>query len=227
MSVHVFFSFSTGLETSLQAPVGTKASIIAHVESVETTLGLKRTRNKPDGDVYWNHWDKAWRQGWPKVPDELLCDTIEEHNEWVRRLYYDVEQWAAKPVEDGEIITPKDAEGFWFGLQLLTVRPERWTRKYYISRMEHLYEVMRGRENEGVVFDAKALTPKQCAAVMLIFSEYFDAFDTRLDVPNGHDYLASSYDGGYEWCEKCGAMTYEDGQACRKRKCPLREEAAA
>ena len=90
--------------------------------------------------------------------------------------------------------------------------------------MEHLYEVMRGRKSEGVTFGEKALTTKQAAAVINIFSPYLDHDDRRLDVPNGYDYLASSYDGGYDWCEKCGAMRPEDADACRKRKCPIRAE---
>lgn len=223
MSVHVFFAFSTGLESSLTVPTGTKAAIRSHIEEVEQTLGLKRTRNADDAPEYWDHWDKAYREGWPDVDDKLLCETIEQHNAWVRWLYARFEDWSATPTEGGEEITPQDADGFWFGLAELTVRPERWTRSYYVSRMEHLYEVMRGRESEGVSFDEKALTPKQAAAVMLILSPYMDTFDMRLDVPKGRDYLASSYDGGYDWCEKCGAVDPDDANACRKRQCPLRE----
>ena len=57
-----------------------------------------------------------------------------------------------------------------------------------------------------------------------IFSTFLDKDDRRLDVPKGYDYLASSYDGGYTWCEKCGAVLPEDADACRKRKCPIRAE---
>jgi hypothetical protein len=42
-------------------------------------------------------------------------------------------------------------------------------------------------------------SPKQAAAVVTLFAEYLDDYDMRLDVPNGHDYLASSYNGGYDW----------------------------
>lgn len=89
-----------------------------------------------------------------------------------------------------------------------------------------LYEVMRGRKSEGVTFDEKALTPKQTAKVIILFSEFLDHHDIRLDVPNGRDQLASSTDGGYDWCEKCGAMDPDDVPDCRKRGCPLRKELA-
>jgi hypothetical protein len=90
--------------------------------------------------------------------------------------------------------------------------------------MEHLYEVMRGRESNGVTFDVKPLTEKQAAQVINLFSEFLDPDDLRLNVPDGRDYLASSADGGYEWCDKCFKPIAEDDTSCRRRKCPLREE---
>ena len=41
MSFHPF-SLSTGLETPLSVPIGTKAMLIAHVEQMERTLGVRR-----------------------------------------------------------------------------------------------------------------------------------------------------------------------------------------
>ena len=105
--------------------------------------------------------------------------------------------------------------------------PERWTDDYFRDRMEHLYEVMRGRESEGVTFDAKPLTEKQAASIIRIFDQFLDPCDLRLDVPNGRDYLASSSDGGYDWCEKCGPMVWDDVGDCRKRGCPLLKELKA
>ena len=228
MSYHVFFGFSSGLAEPIRVPVGTKKSIIEHVEEVESVLGLKRTKYE-DNPVHWDHWDPEYRNGFPSVEDKTLCETVQYHNGWVRSLYRDFAEWSEKPFKSskghrGEWITPKDAQKFWHGLVELRVSTDRWTADYYIARMEHLYEVMRGRESEGVTFGTKALTTKQAAAVINIFSPYLDHDDRRLDVPNGYDYLASSYDGGYDWCEKCGAMRPEDADACRKRKCPIRAE---
>ena len=231
MSFHVFFSFSTGLSKPLQAPVGTLAAITAHVTEIEETLGLKRTSNGegPDYSVYWDYDSRPNGRSPAPIEDELLCETVSKHNQWVMRLYEDIETWATKPPSPCETITEADAATIWHGLATLTVPPSRWSRDYYRERMEHLYEVMRGRENEGVTFDTKALTPNQAAAVIRIFDTYLDEWDLRLDVPHGYDHLASSYDGGYDWCSTCGrAMDYTDAIAnCRRRKCELKAQAAA
>jgi len=73
--------------------------------------------------------------------------------------------------------------------------------------------------------DAKALTPKQAAMVIRIFEQWLDPADLRLDVPKGYDHLESSYDGGYVWCEKCGAVSPDEAYSCKKRGCPIRDEA--
>ena len=228
MSYHVFFGFSSGLAKPLTVPAGTKLSINEHVEEVERILGLKREKYL-DNPIHWDHFDPEYRDGFPSVDDETLCKTVQDHNAWVRGLYRYFGEWAEKPFKAGkgkraETISIKDAEKFWHALTELTVGPSRWTPDYYIAQMEHLYEVMRGRESQGVTFEATALTTKQAAAVINIFSPFLDSDDRRLDVPNGCDYLASSYDGGYDWCEKCGAVLPEDADRCTKRKCPIRAE---
>lgn len=226
MSYSVFFSMSSGLSKPIRVPAGSKADIWKHIEEIEQTLGLKRSKYK-DNPAYWDHFDPAMRDGFPGVEDELLCRTVMDHNAWVRTWYEDLAEWAEKsPTDWGktEVITPKQAEKFWFGFRMLEVEPGRWTMHYYRERMEHLYEVMRGRPSQGVNFDEKALTPRQAAQVINIFSEYLDSNDLRLDVPNGRDFLASSYDGGYTWCEKCGPVGEGDEGCCKKRKCPIREE---
>lgn len=224
MSVHVYFSFSTGLEQPLIAPKGTLASIIQHVEEVEEALGLKRmTVGEGEHEcLAWDHWDERWRKGFPDIDDKVLCVTVSEHNEWVRRLYRKFGGWFNSPVENGETITPEDAKQFWHGLQTLTVRPDRWTPEYYRNRMEHAFEVMRGRENEGVSFDAKALTPAQAGAVVHLFETFLDPEEARLECPKGRDYLANSDE--YEWCSRCGAMDRDDADNCRKRKCPVKQD---
>jgi hypothetical protein len=221
MSYHVFFSFSQGLTQSIFAPSGTKASYLAHIAEVEEALHLKREQYEDNAP----HWD-SWHRDYGHLSDDKLCEIVENHNHWVRGVYADFTKWSKEPVTDGEEITLEDAQTFWHGLEILSVPPSRWSKNYYRARMEMCYEVMRGRESEGVSFDAKVLTPKQAAAVINLFSSFLDKHDLRLDVPNGHDYLASSYDGGYDWCEKCGPMHPDEIGSCRKRKCPLRDEYA-
>lgn len=226
MSYSAFFDFSLGLAKSLKVPAGTKKAILEHVEDVERILGLKRTKYG-DNPTHWDYFDPEYRSGFPSVDDETLCETVQYHNTWVRGLYRDFGEWAEKPFKASkgkraETISIKDAQKFWHALTELSVGPSRWTPDYYIAQMEHLYEVMRGRTSQGVTLSAKALTEKQAAAVINIFSPFLDSDDRRLDVPNGYDYLASSYDGGYTWCEKCGPMHPHYADGCRKRKCPIR-----
>ena len=217
MSYHVFFSFSSGLSKPINAPKGTLAGIMTHVEGVERTLKLER-RQYNNNPVHWN------TRGFPssEIQDKVLCQTVERHNEWVRGLYDDFAAWAEKPVEGGETITPEDAKQFWHGLETLRVPTNRWSAHYYRARMEKFYEVMRGRPTGGITFPAPKLTPKQAGAVIWLF-EFLDPSDMRLEVPKGCDYLASLDDGGYEWCERCGAVLLDDAENCRKRGCPVQE----
>lgn len=219
MSYHVFFAFSTGLQTPITAPKGELERIVKHIEGVEHALGLEREQYR-DNPVHWN------LRGFPSASlnDKLLCETVERHNRWVRELYDLIAEWASKPVEGGEIITPEAAKGFWHGLQQLTVPPSRWTGDYYRARMTTFYEVMRGRPTDGITWGVAKLTPKQAGAVIWLFSELLDTQDLRLEVPKGCDHLASSYWGEYDWCERCGAVLPEDSANCRKRKCPVQAE---
>lgn len=219
MSYHVFFEFSVGLESPIHAPKGTLAKILAHVKEVEESLGFEVEQYKDN--------PKHWKSTTPPegVSDKVFCKVAEEHNCFVRWLYDAISNWQESPPVDGETITPEDAVKFWHGLQIIDVPSHRWTSDYYRSRMEALYEVMRGRESEGVTFDEKPLTPRQAAQVINLFSVFLDPDDLRLDVPKDCDYLASSADGGYVWCEKCkGAVTDDHARQCRKRGCPLRDD---
>lgn len=226
MSYLVYFSFSSGLSGAVVCPVGTLEAIVSHVAEVEKILSIKRTQYE-DNPPHWDYFDDEFKRGFPSASDELLCSTAEGHNEWVRNLYRDLGVWQKNPPAQGETITPEDAARFWPGLQLIEVSQDRWTKEYYRARMESLYEAMRGRESEGIKMDGKPLTPAQAGAVVRLFSGFLDSNDLRLDVPHGRDYLASSYDGGYSWCDKCFRCIGEgDEPFCRRRKCPLQEEMA-
>lgn len=210
--------FAAGLAKPIKVPKGTKEQIASHFTEVESKLDMQT----PGGGGKW-HWYNL-RDAVSRADSELLCEVAADHNWFVRWLYDRLGEWSKKPVKGGETLTPNFMKRYWDGLTEIDVPAEKWTADYYRARMEHLYEVMRGRESEGVTFDEKPLTQRQAAQVINIFSTYLDVGDLRLDVPRGCDYLASSYDGGYEWCEKCGAVLPEDADCCRKRNCPLRAE---
>ena len=205
----LYFELSTGLKATITVPIGWLDKVLAHVEWVESTLQIEREQylNNPP------HW-KCTR--FDKIPNGILCDVAERHNQWVRNIHSTL---ASNHQEDGEILTPEQAAQFWPGLEMIDVPPERWTSGYYENRMQHLFEVMNGNEHEGISFDARKLTPKQAGAVILLFEEYLDKHDVRLSVPEGYDFLTSDY----EWCDKCGKAIYQ-GKPCNKRKCPIEYE---
>lgn len=217
MSYETFFDFASGLSESIKVPKGTMKSILEHVDYVESNLNIQREKFEDNPE----HW--AWND-YKDIDNKLLCKVAEKHNNWVIRMYRDIEKWQKTPPLEFDVITPEEAQSFFPALERITVKPSRWTGDYYTAIMETLYEVMRGRDCDGISFDQKALTEKQAAQVINLFSEFLDTDDRRLDVPKGQDYLASSYDGGYEWCEKCGAITLEDAMRCNKRKCPVQKE---
>lgn len=218
MSYHTFFMFSEGLAKTIKVPAGTKKEIADHVEWIESTLNIKREKYL-DNPEHWEH------NNYSDIKDDILCESARKHNTWVRYMYAIFEKWSKSPAPTNtEEITPKYAKSFWPALQLIIVSPERWTAQYYNDRMDTIYEVMRGRETEGISFDEKPLTAKQAGNVIQLFAEFLDEHDIRLDVPKGCDQLFASYNGGYEWCQNCGAIRFEDAKICNKRKCPLRKE---
>jgi hypothetical protein len=219
VSYKTFFDFSAGLTKTLKVPVGTKESIINHIKTVEAALKIEREKYRDCPE----HWK---RNDYTDIPDKTLCETAIEHNTWTMWLYDRMIAWAEKEPEVFEEMTNEDFQNYLPALRSITVPAERWTGDYYTRRMEVLYEVMRGRETEGITFDVKKLTQKQASQVINLFSEFLDRHDRRLAVPKDFDYLASSYDGGYEWCEKCGPITYEHSLECKRRGCPLKKEYA-
>lgn len=205
MSHCVYFMFAAGLNEPVRVPKGTLARIREHVRHVEATLKLQTERYEKNPP----HWTLESKR-FLGLDDALVCKTVDEHNTFVRWLYDCMAESKTRD-KDFEEITPRQFARFLHALELLDVPPERWTRHYYRARMEAAYEVMRGRPAEGMVWDLKKpLTPEQAGAVIVLFSQWLDAHDLRLDVPWRCDKLASSYDGEYLWCVQCGAIASED-----------------
>lgn len=226
MSYHVFFSFSQGLAKPLQCPKGTLASIHSRIRGTEQALGFE-----PGKDGW--HWRKRRDAIAALKDDEVLCRAAEQHNGWIRDwLYPKFGEWSKHPVTDGETITLEQAQEFWHAIEcFIHPEPERWTGDYYRARMDAIYEALRGRNGDGAILDAcygeRPLTARQAAAVIRLFSEYLDPKDLRLDVPMGHDYLASSDDGGYTWCGKHGPIAEEDLGDHKRKRCELAAELRA
>jgi hypothetical protein len=62
------------------------------------------------------------------------------------------------------------------------------------------------------------LTERQAASVIILFSQWLDEHDIRLDVPLGHDILGRSDQGDYDWCSECGPI-HSDEAFDRARTC--------
>lgn len=227
MSYRVYFEMSTGLSKPVTVPKGTLQKILERIQFTEESLGLVIEENpeSANGKKYYkrSRQDLTLPELGPGILDETLCSVAEKHNSFVTALYEELEKYSGSPATDGEIITPEQSAEFWYGLARIDVPHARWTEDYYRARMDEIFESLRGR-GDVIIFDSRALTPGQAADVINIFGNFLDRWDMRLDVPKGHDYLASSNDGGYYWCEKCGAVTEEDAANCRKRKCPVLAE---
>jgi hypothetical protein len=165
--------------------------------------------------------------------DGLLTDSHVREIANAHRLFVDA-IWArmsaqGQGCDELETISVEKAAEFWPVLYLSIEVPYwRWTAEHYHNRMEHAYEVMRGRSSEGEHFDEEPLSIRQANAVIRVFSRWMDADDVRLEVPNGHDELKRSDDGGYSWCENCGAVDgsevrWQAARCERAQECPLRQ----
>lgn len=218
MSYAVLFDFATGLERPVIAPVGTLARIREHVAHVEKALGLRSERYL-ENPAHWTR-ESLRCEG---VDDAVLCREARAHNEWVLQLFRDFGRWHAEPAPTpSETITNEDAQTFWHALARIEVPRERWTETYYVEEMGDLYEVLRGRPTGGVSSDVRPLSAEQAGAVIRLIEPYVGVGDPRLEVPKGHDHLATSDD--YVWCSTCGRGAYpDDARRCRRRGCEARK----
>ena len=99
---HIYLG-SLGLKSPLQVRKGTQASAVAHASEVERKLGLVATRYK-DNPAHWN------TRVLDKVEDnDLLCETVIEHNRWVIWMHEALAECHKNPIPDGDPLTPEDA----------------------------------------------------------------------------------------------------------------------
>lgn len=204
MSFSAFFDLSTGFGSTLYFRAGTYDRILNAVNSTERRLKIRREYY--NGECRWNRWPLVG-----DVSDEDYCHAVEDHNRMVRGFYADCCEAATEPTdEQPEPITPEMAKNLFIGLKQLVVPTERWTPEYYQARMEAMYETLRGRPAEGMSFQAEPLTIEQARDVIVLFAQYLDSHDIRLDVCRGNDHLTNSSSEGYFWCSECGAVDYDD-----------------
>jgi len=228
MSFHVSFDLSTGLKNTLYAPKGKLQHIIDHRNQVEEQLGIEI--EEWNGEKRWNiHWRHPVA---PQLDNKNFCRIAGYHNHWVQMLYADMMEWSKHPVPNGDAITPEEAKRFWRALRRIDIPVERWSEEHYREEMKTLYAVMRGDTTAGITFDAPPLTTEQAEMVIILFS-FLDPGDQRLAVCVGQDELSTADE--YLWCDKCGAINWEDINGWHTPRlpcdgteyegcCPLREE---
>lgn len=214
MSYQTFFNFSDSLLQDLVVPTGTVKRVRDHICKTAEALQIK-----PFDEQAWV-WDNN-----TAVNDEVLCAAVEEHNRFVMHFHDQLSAWAEKPMSEGETFTVSESKRLFKFLNTMRVPLERWSEEYFIEQMRVIYEVMRGRSENGITFDAKPLSPEQCDAVLTLFSEFMDKHDVRVAVLKGKDMIGSRYYGEWDWCEKCAASIAVEDRGCAKRGCPVRKEA--
>lgn len=211
MTVEVRFMLSSGLAKAVLVPKGTLARIDAHVERLRTTFDLGKSSQR---EWSWCVRARIAATGKNAIADDALCQIAEEHERLVDHVWRVMTPREHKG--ETEEITPERAAEFWDALTMgIAVPTARWTADHYAKKMDHAYSVMRGEGCRGESFSTdESLSPKQAAAVIILFSQWLDEHDIRLDVPLDRDYLARSDDGGYDWCETCGAVDPDEAAAC-------------
>jgi hypothetical protein len=260
MSYHVFFSFSTSLSKPQRVPKGTLERIWGRIKYTEEKLGLKRTPSyTPEGEAQrpgW-HWEDPAKdmlahagpeidhnlpQWWlaDRERDARIADmarAVRLHNDEVRWLYADLQKRKWKRGET-ETITVAQSVEFWGGLQILDLPRDLWDREHYTDHMEHLHELLTTGSSRGVFLHCKPFNPKQAGELLMLFEDEIDqwGFDARFAIPldaqlKPYDCIKSSYDGGYDWCSKCGPIHSDDfHERCRvcphakRGKCDLKNE---
>lgn len=206
MWMKTYFQLSSGLAKTIQVPVGTCAALKQHFEEVTKKLKLEVVQYK-NNPPHWNRYTAA-----KDVPDYIAGKTILAHNRFVRELHRDLAAWSEKPPnEPTEDLTPEFAQQIWYGFSMLELTYDRWVKDVYVEEMETIFDVLQGKEANGISFSAEPLTAKQAAEVIGLFSAYFDKDDVRLEVPNGCDFLVTNDE--YLWCPSHGAWLWSDVEA--------------
>jgi len=181
----------------------------------------------PETDTTIREWYLEDRKRDGRISKMALA--VREHNHFVRTLYSDLSKWAEQKQwkrNTAEKITVAQSHDFWGGLRTLELPRDIWDRDHFTDHMEHLHELLTTGSSRGTELDCEPFKPQQAAALISLFEDEIDqwGFDMRFAVPldenlNPYDFIASSYDGGYDWCSHCGPIHRDDFHA-RCAVCP-------
>jgi hypothetical protein len=202
-SYHTCFMFTSGIKDTMKVPVGTCEKIREHVERITEECSLK-VKQFEDNSLYWERYEPA-----ECVDNDTASCLVRFHNNWVEWLHGRLETWSKNPPKKYEEMTPEFVETVWHGFFKLQLPFDRWSAEYYQEEMQRLFDVMRGEEDDGIIWNGDPLTPRQAAEVIHLFDTYLDKHDVRLELPQGwDDHLLNSDE--YDWCPEHGAIPVED-----------------
>ncbi|HND33365.1 MAG TPA: hypothetical protein PLA94_25375 [Myxococcota bacterium] len=250
-SVDMTFTFSVGIKEQMAVKKGFLKDVKAHLERVVVKLGFVVSRKEPS-DLY-PHGTAYWylpRDVEKELDGELYCRIAMDHAAWLEYVTEDLRRWSKEPPKgETELLRPEDCVEFWYGLSQIHVPFEKWSREYFIWRMEAAYAFLRGYEVEGHSANGmKPLSIEQANTVIWMMAEllHLDRHDVRMEAPKKWRRVRKSVGGrgrmvlkqtdmlepcdghngeGYAFCESCGPVVQEYGSTgCPRRKCPLREE---
>lgn len=196
------------------------------------------SRAGSETDTTLPQWWLADRERDARIAD--MANAVRLHNDEVRWLYRDLCEWEKRKWKRGEWekITAAQSVEFWGGLTILELPWSLWNREHFTDHMEHLHALLTTGESRGTSLDCKPFNRKQAGALLMLFEDAIDqwGFDARFAIPldanlKPYDCIASSYDGGYDWCSKCGPIHTDDFrercQICphaKRGKCDLKNE---
>lgn len=202
-SYHSFFMFQTSLKNPMKVQIGTCEKIREHVEHITEECGLKIEQFE-DNSPHWERYEPS-----DSVDDKTASNLVRQHNGWVEWLYGRLAEWSKNPPKEYEEMTPEFAETVWHGFSKLHLPVERWSADYYQEEMQRLFDVMRGEDDDEIIWNGDPLTPRQAAEVINLFDMYLDKHDVRLELPQGWDDQLLNADE-YAWCPEHGAIPVDD-----------------
>ena len=208
-----FFMFASGLDRTVRVPRGTVDNIRNHIDDTTRQCKLKIVKFG-DNPPHWNQYEPA-----ADIDNDTASHLVRGHNRWVELLYEKLGRWTQSPPEEYEELTPEIANELWYGFSMLHLPVHRWSQEYFQEEMQELFDVMRGHDVGGIIWDEEPLAPKQAAAVIQLFESYLDNHDSRLELSHGHGMDGQLLNKDqYLWCPEDGAipchLADEDDEGC-------------
>lgn len=164
--------------------------------------------------------------------NEMHALVFNGHWHFVTTMYENLGKWSKGcDAAETEVLKAEESHLWWGALHSLPWPDELMTRDVYRAYLEHVGEVLSGNESRGVKLDCKPLSHDQKEALLVFIEGETDVkgYDLRAAFPvdeSGEAFgcVAFSYDGGYDWCGRCGLPIHEEAVSRRCEVCPKRKK---